>query len=83
MNTLNDGGVCSSFSPSDLQVVTSPIHRLWRWPHAAAGGARGPAARPFQTYLPALLQGPETLAARLQEKPGWDSGLIEVHILAS
>lgn len=61
-----------SFSQIDLQVVTGAIHRLWRWPDAATGRAWGPETRPFQTHLPALLQGPEALPAGLQEEPGQD-----------
>lgn len=63
---------CPFFSQTDLQAVAGPLHRLRGWPDAAAGGAGGPAPRSFPTHLPALLQGPETLAARLQEEPGRD-----------
>lgn len=36
INTLGDDSISSFFSQTDLQVVTGPIHRLWRWPNAAA-----------------------------------------------
>lgn len=63
---------CSFFLQTDLQAVAGPLHRLWGWPDATAGGAGGPAPCSFPTYLPTLLQGPETLTARLQEEPGRD-----------
>lgn len=62
----------SFFLQTDLQAFAGPLHGLRGWPNASAGGAGGPAARSFQTHLPTLLQGPETLTARLQEEPGGD-----------